>query len=179
MGQNEMWSVEGTIFRLESRWLTLVVERVLDDKKNLLEYWRVEKADSLIVVPLYKDRVILPAPQYRHGLHELTEDLPGGRVEAGTSLHDGAFNILERELGCPRDDVVKLECLSSDGWAVNSSFSDQRLHVYRAILDSDANRPPLAQATDYAHDQAGCAQLFERLWCLQCRAALLESLRQQ
>lgn len=164
-------------FRMESPWATVMLERVTDHSRQHLDYWRIEKADSLIVVPVHLGRILLPPPQYRHGLGRLTEDLPGGRLEPGVPFQETALSILEREMGCARADVGALYPLSGPGWAVNSSFSNQLLHVYRALLAPQAPRPPLAQERDYAHDEQGVGELFRHLTCLQCRAAVLESLR--
>ena len=169
--------MENTLFRMESPWVTVVLERVANHSQQSLDYWRIEKADSLIVVPVHLGRILMPPPQYRHGLGCLTEDLPGGRLEPGVSFQEAACAILEREMGCGRADVDVLEPLSGPGWAVNSSFSNQLLHVYRALLVPQAPRPPLAQERDYAHNEQGIGELFRQLTCLQCRAAVLESLR--
>ena len=177
MGSSRKWLVDKLLLRMESPWVTIVLERVMDQSQQSLDYWRIEKADSLIIVPVHLGRILLPPAQYRHGLGRSTEDLPGGRLESCISSQEAAVSILEKEMGCRRADVEALEPLSGSGWAVNSSFSNQLLHVYRALLAPQTPRPPLAQERDYAHDEQGVGELFRHLTCLQCRAAVLESLR--
>ncbi|WP_228040136.1 hypothetical protein [Nodosilinea sp. LEGE 07088] len=43
----------------------------------MLEYWRVEKADSVIILPLQNQRLILPPHTYRPGMGKLTLDFQG------------------------------------------------------------------------------------------------------
>jgi len=41
---------------MRSRWLTVIGENLEDDQGQILEYWRVEKADSVIILPIQGDR---------------------------------------------------------------------------------------------------------------------------
>ena len=40
------WPVNDRFLELRSHWMTLIGEHLQDDRGQLLEYWRVEKADS-------------------------------------------------------------------------------------------------------------------------------------
>ena len=44
---------------MRSRWLTVIGENIEDDQGQILEYWRVEKADSVIILPIQGDRPLL------------------------------------------------------------------------------------------------------------------------
>jgi len=40
---------------MRSRWLTVIGENLEEDQGQVLEYWRVEKADSVIILPIQGD----------------------------------------------------------------------------------------------------------------------------
>lgn len=51
--ENRNWQLIDTIVEIKSPWVTLIGERIKDDQDNILDYWRVEKEDSVIVVTRY------------------------------------------------------------------------------------------------------------------------------
>jgi hypothetical protein len=168
------WQVEERFVEIRSRWLTVIGEHLVDADGRKLEYWRVEKADSAIVIPVWQGRLILPARIWRPGLQCTTLDFPGGRVAVGQPPETAARAALERELGVPSNAVHRLRSLTGNGWAVDSSFSSQRLHGYAADLDPAAFPQPPAGTSTFAATDAGVETLLDVLTCLQCRALLLE-----
>ena len=174
MLNNHPWRVQDSFLELRSRWLTLIGEHLEDDQGNLLEYWRIEKADSVIVLPIQGDRIWLPPPSYRPGVGHMTLDFPGGRLLEGVLPQTAAIAILTRELGVEAASVTQLTPLSPIGWIVNSSFSNQKLYSFVAQL---APRPELQLAPGalaYSTTPTGIHQLLQELTCLQCRAVFLE-----
>ncbi len=169
------WARGDRFFELQSPWLTLIGEHWQDDRQQTLEYWRVEKADSAIVLPLCQDRLLLPPPSYRPGLGESTLDFPGGRVPTGQTAAAVIPVILQRELHIPPDSIQQITPLNAVGWAVNSSFSNQRLYGFVAQLDSAILTTAAAPHWRcYATTPTGIHDLLAVLTCLQCRALLLE-----
>lgn len=79
------WQVCNRILELRSQWLTLFSEHWQTGQGQQLEYWRVEKADSVIVLPVLNQQLILAPPMYRPGVQTQTLDFPGGRVSEGHS----------------------------------------------------------------------------------------------
>ncbi|MCS6815683.1 MAG: NUDIX hydrolase, partial [Cyanobacteria bacterium] len=73
------WHVQDRFLELRSRWLTIVGEHCQTPDGEQLEYWRVEKADSVIILPLQEGSLITLPPTYRHGIAQVTIDFPGGR----------------------------------------------------------------------------------------------------
>ena len=49
-----MWETINRFVTIQSKWVTILGENVLDSEDNQLEYWRVEKDDSVIIFPLHK-----------------------------------------------------------------------------------------------------------------------------
>lgn len=167
------WLVKDRFLELRSRWLTLIGEHLQDSHGNHLEYWRVEKADSVVVLPIAGDRILLPRPSYRPGLGTATLDFPGGRISPDQPPEQAAIATLQRELGVDESEVAQLSLLSPQGWPINSSFSNQKLYGFVAYLES----PTLSQLDNlsdtYPITQEGLEILLNRLFCLQCRSVLL------
>lgn len=171
------WKIYDRFVEIQSRWLTVIGEHLQDHQGNYLEYWRVEKADSLIVIPIQDQQFLLPQPSYRPGVSQATLDFPGGRLPLGADLRETAYDILLRELGIPAAAIATLEPLNSQGWAINSSFSNQRLYGWVAeITTASALNPanPAGSILRYQIEAKGLRSLLQDLTCLQCRSVLQE-----
>ncbi|NEQ45272.1 MAG: NUDIX hydrolase [Leptolyngbya sp. SIOISBB] len=166
------WAVRDRFLNLETRWFNLIGEHLETEQGNLLEYWRVERAHSLIVLALLDNTLLLPEPMYRPGVGAATLDFPGGRVSPEQSLDTAARQILHRELGIDVEPSLPLLLLNPGGWPVNSSFSNQRLFGMVAHLTSSCS--PTVPHRRYACSPAGIEQLLTQLSCLQCRAVVRE-----
>jgi hypothetical protein len=168
------WKRLSECVRITSQWVTLVGERWRCDKGNELEYWRVEKADSVIVLPLQAGNIFCVAPTFRPGIGRATLGLPGGRVPVDKTPREVLPSLLRRELGIPPETIRRAEPLNDAKWILNSAFSNQGIWAFVAELD-DAF--PIARHMVGAQapaDAGGVAQLLEQLDCLQCRAVLRE-----
>ncbi|MFZ0172926.1 MAG: hypothetical protein WAL04_14680, partial [Acidimicrobiales bacterium] len=91
---------------VRSPWLSLIGERLRDGSGQELEYWRVEKPDSLLVVTLHRGRLILPPPSYRPGVGRVTLDLAGGRLLDPGRVAETAVEIARREFSLSGDAAV-------------------------------------------------------------------------
>jgi hypothetical protein len=69
---------------------------------------------------------------------------------------------------------VLLIPLNTEGWAVNSSFSNQKLYGFIAQIQEDTTLPLQFAATTYPANSTGVDRLLHKITCLQCRAVLLE-----
>lgn len=170
----QIWQVQDRFLEINSRWLTLIGEHLQDDRGEILEYWRIEKADSVIVIPIQGDRILLPQPSYRAGIGQITLDFSGGRVAAGQNPQLAAIATLKRELGIEASAIVQLIPLNTEGWAINSSFSNQKLYGFVAHSEPNAKLDPELVAVTYPSTLDGIQNLLEAITCLQCRAVLLE-----
>lgn len=178
------WQVQDRFLELHSRWLTLIGEQWQDAEGQQVEYWRIEKADSVIILPLLgheaiapdPPQIILPSASYRPGVGALTLDFPGGRVLEGQTPEEAAIATLTRELGIDTASITQLIPLNTEGWAVNSSFSNQKLYGFVAHIGAGNPLPsPVPSAAIvYPANSNGIHQLLRDLTCLQCRAVLLE-----
>ncbi|MGK7871955.1 MAG: NUDIX hydrolase [Xenococcaceae cyanobacterium] len=168
------WQTRDRFLELRTPWLTLIGEHLQQTQGQILEYWRVEKADSVVILPIQNHQLILPPPTYRPGLGKSTLDFPGGRIPPGQQPSTVVPTILQRELGVAAEAIARLTPLNSQGWAVNSSFSNQKLYGFVAELLSTAKIPAHFVVGTYATTSPGIQSLLKSLTCLQCRAVLLE-----
>lgn len=177
----ENWLVRDRFFSLQTNWVSLIGEHLEDHKGEVLEYWRVERPDSVVVVPIQNEQILLPPPTYRPGVGQATLDFPGGRQIENLTPEGSAPFILQRELGVNFAAIARLWPLTQEGWQVNSSFSNQKLYGFVAQLHPDVPIPASYLGSAYPDTPSGISALLQDLTCLQCRAVLLEwwSLRQQ
>jgi hypothetical protein len=166
------WRVLESLMVMKNRWISLIGERLLDNKGNQLDYWRVERCDSVIILPIHQNVFILPKSEYRPGVGMRTHDFPGGRHEKCREPLQSAHLILERELGIVSADIQTISLINDKPWFVDSSFSSQKLHVFEAILKDEALIDP--GRVDICCPVNQTESLLNMLVCMQCRCALLE-----
>lgn len=170
------WQLLGTIATIESPWVTVKCERWQDDQEKELEYWRVNRPDSIIVIPMHKGHFLLPRPIFRPGVEVCTWDFPGGRLQAGFSHEEMAIQLLHKELGMRREDIDAITPINNEGYFVDSSFSSQRVWGYVAVLHKNCKVDESAVGWKVPATEQGCSKLLDKLHCLQCRELLLELL---
>lgn len=166
------WRSLDELVRIQSKWLTVIAEKWLTDAGETLEYWRVEKADSAIVLPLQGNDLICLPPTFRVGVRRATVDFPGGRVGADQDPIASVPQILTRELGITPEAIQAIIPISEQPWPINSAFSNQRVWGFVAELTPRAKIPKVGGK--FRLGSADISQLLAQLECLQCRAVLLE-----
>jgi hypothetical protein len=171
--QQPTWKTHDRLVTIDSPWVKLICDRLEDNTGQHLDYWRVEKADSVIILPLQCDRFLLPKPIYRPGIGGETLDFPGGRVLENQGPEKAIAPILKRELGIVPAGIHTLTPLNSQGWLVNSSFSNQKLYGFVAHLHPNAEISSELLGSTYMATPEGIHALLQQLICLQCRALLL------
>ncbi len=163
------------LVEVRSPWLTVIGERYEDAAGNQLDYWRVEKPDSVVVVALHRGEILLPPRAFRPGVSRVALDLPGGRLQPGEAVVDAAIRVVQRELGLPDASGVKsVEQLNGTGWDVDSSTSSQRLYGAVCELADQLQVPRQYIGASYPATEAGVTRLLSDLSCLQCREVLRE-----
>jgi 8-oxo-dGTP pyrophosphatase MutT (NUDIX family) len=170
------WIFENRFYYHETPWVTFFGEHYLDRDGRRLEYYRVEKAASVIVLPLQNRRVFATPRQFRPGVARATLDFPGGRVDAEAGVKRSAERVLERELGVPPA-AAGIELLHAGGLLLNSSFSDQKLYGAVARISPEYGIDADAAGGVWSLDGGEIEALLAELECAQCRLVLLEFLR--
>jgi hypothetical protein len=176
---NNYWQVINQFVKIESPWLTLIGEKVKDNQGKILDYWRVEKADSLIIITEYQKQLIFPKLTYRVGIAKVTLDFAGGRVNAETTLENNALSILKKELNLEKKDLQVLTQINREGWAINSAFNNQKLWGFYAKIKPETNLNADFIGATYSLTKENLKCLLKDLTCLQCRTILLESICQE
>ena len=171
---NTDWQTQDRFLEMHSKWMSVIGEHLKDEKGQILEYWRVEKADSVVILPIQNQQLILPPPTYRPGVGEKTLDFPGGRLPEGEKAITVVPKILQKELGITPPTISQLTPLNARGWAINSSFSNQKLFGFVAELEATVEIPSNFVGAMHPINNDGIASLLNSLTCLQCRAVLLE-----
>jgi hypothetical protein len=165
------WTLRAALMHLSNPWLTLIGERLATPDGQELDYWRIERADSAIIVPIWQHQLILTPPTFRPGIREVTLDFPGGRVPTNQSPLEAAEHILRRELYLEAATVPDIIAINRVGWPINSSLSNQRLFGFWTqlpeALDLSEELPRFPLTGE------GVTQLLAVLPCLQCRAVLM------
>lgn len=170
----DQWQFCDRFLELRSNWMTLLGEHLQDHQGQQIEYWRIERADSAIVLPLQGQHILLLPPAYRPGISQATCDFPGGRVPEGRTPAEAAPLILQRELGLNPEARIQISPINATGWFINSSFSNQKLYGFVADLGPEVvvQRDRIGSTTPATPE--GVQALLSTLTCLQCRTLLLE-----
>lgn len=176
--RNNHWRVINKFVEIKSQWLTLIGEKIEDNQGKILDYWRVEKDDSLIIITKYKNYLVFPEPTFRPGINQITLDFAGGRVGKNDSLKDVAYKILQRELNLREDDINFLTPINQNGFLVNSSFSNQKLWGFFCEIKSHISLEDLSVGAVYSFQSDDYQRLLDDLVCLQCRSLLFECVSQ-
>ena len=151
---SRQWETISQIGSFETPWVPMVGEKIRDNDDNLLDYWRVEKPPSVVVVTIHRNKFVLPKQQYRPGIHKTTRDFPGGRLpkQFVDNPIDAVPDIIKKELRVSTGDIVSIESLHNsrfgtvegrEGWPINSSFSNQVLFGALARIRDDVQLDPM------------------------------------
>ena len=173
------WKMQDTLAILRSKWITVFAEHWRDSSGALLEYWRVERCDSVIVLPFHRNRFLCPEEMFRPGIGRCTLDFPGGRLPVNLEPRSTALGILERELGIAPHYVRSLKSINEYGFIVDSAFSSQKVWGFIADLDPLTMNISPKPFRSFPCTEEGLKELLNLLECLQCRALLLESINKK
>jgi hypothetical protein len=171
----DRWQVLSRMAEVQTPWMSMIGERWREGAGRELEYWRVEKPDSLLVVTVHNGRLIAPVRSFRPGVGRMTLDFAGGRLDDPSTLAQTALAIVRREFKLNADDLFESqEPLNLVGWDVDSATSNQRVFGVAAELRRDVQVLDDRLGASYPATGAGGRELLSELVCLQCRAVLSE-----
>lgn len=91
------------------------------------DFYILESEDWVNVIPLTPDNQVVLVRQYRHGIREVTLEIPGGLVESNDSPEDAGKRELREETGYQESDLIKLGHVNP-----NPAFLDNRCYTYVA-----------------------------------------------
>jgi len=90
-------------------------------------YFRIDSVDWVNVVPLTSDDEVVMVKQYRHGLQEITLEVPGGMVDPGEEPQAAALRELLEETGYRAGEIFALGSVNP-----NPALFGNRLHTFVA-----------------------------------------------
>lgn len=94
------WELLESVYLHRRPWLTLRQDKVrLTSGRTIDDYYVQEFPHWVNVLALTEEREAVLIRQYRHGLGEVSWELPAGVVDEGESLLDGARRELLEETG--------------------------------------------------------------------------------
>ena len=91
------------------------------------DFYILESSDWVNVIPVTPDDEVVLIRQYRHGIREVTLEIPGGIVEKNDSPEDAARRELIEETGYEGAEWVSLGTVHP-----NPAFLTNRCHTYLA-----------------------------------------------
>lgn len=138
------WKILSSERRESLRIFGLRIDRAVSPRTAAAhDFYILESADWVNVIPLTPGREVVLIRQYRHGTREVTLEIPGGIVEAGDTPTAAARRELGEETGYAAAEMISLGCVHP-----NPAFLENRCHTF---LARNA-RPAGPQAQDEKED---------------------------
>jgi len=91
------------------------------------DFYILESSDWVNVIPMTADERVVLIRQYRHGIQEITLEIPGGIVENRDTPEQAARRELMEETGYRESDMVSLGVVHP-----NPAFLNNRCHTFLA-----------------------------------------------
>lgn len=91
------------------------------------DFYFIDTADWVNVVPITEDNELICIRQYRHGSEKITLEIPGGMVDPGEAPQFAAARECLEETGYEARELVSLGCLSP-----NPALFPNTLHTWLA-----------------------------------------------
>ena len=137
------WRLICSEHAFRGRWYRLRRDTVeLSDGTVVDDYFVSERADISQVVAVTPEREVVFVRQYKHGIGEITLELPGGLVEADETPEKAARRELAEETGYAAPSFASLGALVHD-----PPKTTNRVHGFLAVA-AERTREPTRDVTE-------------------------------
>ncbi|MFO7661716.1 MAG: NUDIX hydrolase [Chloroflexota bacterium] len=119
-------------------------------------FYVLESPDWINVIPLTPEGKVVMIHQYRHGIEEITLEVPGGMVDDDEEPAVSAARELSEETGFEADSFIHLGTVSP-----NPAFINNRCHSYLALNARSVAKKRLDGAEDIWYEEISLADIPE------------------
>ena len=107
------------------------------------DFYIIESADWINVIPLTDDDQVVMVRQYRHGSKKVTLEIPGGLLDPGDTPEKAAVRELLEETGYAAEEYVKI-----GGYTPNPAIFSNRCYTFMARNLKKVGNPMPDQTED-------------------------------
>jgi ADP-ribose pyrophosphatase len=122
------WKIVSSKMEKSFRIFNLRTDRALSPRTSREhDFYILESSDWVNIIPLTRQEEVILIRQYRHGIREVTLEIPGGIIEKGDSPQDTARKELREETGYSASEMLLIGTVYP-----NPAFLNNRCHTYLA-----------------------------------------------
>ena len=123
------WNLISSRIDKTFRIFNLRVDRTVSPRTNKEhDFYILESRDWVNIIPLTRNKEVILIRQYRHGIREITLEIPGGIIENGDSPEDSARRELLEETGYRDYEMIPLGSVHT-----NPAFLNNRCYTFLAL----------------------------------------------
>lgn len=124
----KFWKILESHLNSHYRIFNLRTDRALSPRTGEAnDFFILESADWVNVIPVTPDNRVVLIEQYRHGIRDVTLEIPGGLIEAHDTPESAASRELREETGFREESMAPL------GWvSPNPAIQNNRCYTFLA-----------------------------------------------
>ncbi|MDD5168002.1 MAG: NUDIX hydrolase [Syntrophales bacterium] len=103
------WEIISSVLDKSYRIFSLRTDRARSPRTGeAYDFFVIESSTWVNIIPLTPDEKVVMVRQYRHGIRDITLEIPGGLVEAVDTPEEAAFRELREETGYETSSMTSL-----------------------------------------------------------------------